>query len=168
MSYVDMDNMQNLLRSLQNVVSYFIVSFFEEEGWMKKLRCRMQLLPYSAKPCSIDVALRVAYLASLAIKNIEESKLTTKRDICYLCRPLFANVAVVQRALSLLADIVSVETHDLNIVAAAKGLVTGPVTFVDEVGCQVDVARFGTQGCFIPARPEKMRCIEVRASGILV
>lgn len=113
-------------------------------------------------------SLRIAYLASVAHSNIIEGKLLTKRDIYYMARNLFPNPAAVDRALHALSVSVKVARNDLNIVAAAKGLVAGNIAFVDEDGHSVNVAMFGAGGCLVPCRPERMRDIKSDACAVVV
>lgn len=169
--------LQNMLQCLEQLVSFFTCSFLEltiksistsSKPKVNMNSGRLMLLPSPATPRTLQSALRIVYLASLSYDNIKSNRLTTKRDLYYLCRPLFGNIATVDRALTNLAELINVDPNDLHIVAAAKGLVAGPVSFVEESGCHVDVARFGNQGSFIPARPERMRNIEFHAKGVLV
>lgn len=160
------DRQAFILRKLQHIVNFFIVKLLAARHEGKN--CRKQFLPSPSAIHTRHVALRIAYMAALVHPAVMYNKLFTKRDIYYMCRPLFQNPAIVDRTLHSLASCVGVNRNDINVVAAPKGIVVGPVSFVDEAGYQVDVALFGREGCLIPPRPERMTSILIDASAIVV
>lgn len=113
-------------------------------------------------------ALRLAYLASLSHLHIREDRLLTKRDVCYMCRSLFPNTLTVDRNLKTLSKLLKVSRNDLYIVAAPKGLVAGSIAYVDEMRDHVSVSMFGTDGCIIPPRPERMSRVNTSACAVVV
>ena len=84
-----------------------------------------------------------------------------------MCRTLFPSQQTADTALSALGKRICIHTNDLNIVAAPKGIVTGPITYVGEHVDQVDLALFGPQGNLIPPRPERLRDLKCHAHLIL-
>lgn len=114
------------------------------------------------------VTLRQAYIASLSHDLLRSDLLLTKRDIYYLCRTLFPNVSSVNYTVSILSRSLCVTANNLNIVAAPKGLITGPLSYIGEHNEFVYVTLFGPNGVLVPSRPERLRQISTSASLILV
>ena len=165
---------QNLLTQLQDVVVFFVKTFLPTESSQpqgaseERELIRKKFLPPPFGYRTPLGALRVAYLASISHEHIRERRILTKRDLYYMCRPLFNTPTAVDRALSCLSNCTKVCRNDLNIVAAPKGLVAGPMSFTDEYNNYIDVGMFGIQGCLIPSRPERVRSIQTQATGILM
>lgn len=114
------------------------------------------------------IDLRKAYIASVSHNLLRSGLTITKRDVYYQCRLLFPNPEVVDNVLSLLGRLLSVCTNDLNIIPAPKGIVTGPLSYIDEHKNQVNVALFGPNGTLIPSRPERLEQLSTSAQLILV
>lgn len=165
---------RELLNSLEDVVKHFVASMLHfcnpssREEVDANSRRRFHLLPPPSTARMPITALRIAYLASIAHGGIASRTLICKRDVYYMCSALFPKQTLVDSALSALGLVLNVDRNDLNIIAAAKGIVAGRVCFVEESGCRVDVGMFGSHGCLIPARPERMTHVEISASATLV
>lgn len=114
------------------------------------------------------VALRMAYLAAIAHNQIQSESILTKRDVYYMCRSIFPNPESVDRALTILSKETGIMRNDLNIVAAPKGLVSGNLSFIDENGHYVDIAKFSGDGCLIPPRPERICEVKTQAKAIVM
>lgn len=155
---------QNLLVQLEITTCEVIKLILGCEGWT----ATHYLVRCSSFPRDLTTALRMAYLCCLSHSAICSHTLFTKRDVYYMCRPLFRSPEAVDRGLTQLSSLLSVHRNDLNITAAPKGLVVGRVVYVDEFGNTVDVRMFGDAGCLIPARPERLMHIVVDARGIIV
>lgn len=112
--------------------------------------------------------LRAAYVASVSHALLHTGATMTKRDLYYLCRALFRTSVSADRAVTALARSLGVPSNDLNIVAAPKGIASGPVSWIDESNAHVSVGGFGPAGALIPARPERLRRLRTSASLILV
>lgn len=172
---VDVQHQTNLLTDLERLVTYFVTSFLHScnpplssPDLSKITKRRLRLLPPPTTARTPLTCLRIAYAASLSHECITTNNVISKRDVYYLCRQLFPKETLVDTTLKCLASIVNVDRNDLNIVAAAKGFVAGRVVFVEESGCRVDVSMFGSQGCLIPARPDRMSDVSVDAIAVLV
>lgn len=163
------------IQQLHTVVLFFIHSFLRHttpgchattssRGGAK----RVKLLPDAGTTRTTLSSLRIAYLAALARDAIASNCLLTKRDVYYLCRALFPDMRTVDRTLASLERMLRIARNDLNVVAAPKGLVSGPVSFVDEASCAVNVALFDMDAVLIPPRPERMRNVVVNAQAIIV
>lgn len=147
------------IRLLQDIVSGFISSF---------LTGQHSLLPPSFGYCRQETAVQIVYLAAITHGAMRSRRLVTKRDVYYMCRALFPNTGTVDRILCILERALGAQRNSLNVVAAPKGIVCGRIHFVDESGAAIDVGAFYTEGVLIPARPERLRCIDVRARAVLV
>lgn len=108
--------------------------------------------PFSRRRTKLGRAIALVYLASLAHTNVRSNKVLTKRDLYYMRRDLFPSMQVVQRTLDWLSRALDTPATHLHIVAAAKGLVAGPLTFTDESHARVSVGAFLPDAAFIPAR----------------
>lgn len=158
---------ENLIRRLEETITCFTTSFVQNSSQLGSRSSRVNFFPGSGSQSTLG-ALRVAYIAALSHKSLKQKKLLTKRDVYYMCRSLFYDPAVVDRALQSLSISVDAPRNDLSIVAAPKGIVVGNVRYADEMGCNVDVGMFGRGGCLIPPRPERMTGVLVGADAIVV
>lgn len=121
----------------------------------------------STKQLSLS-SLRTMYLASTSHDLIRTENTCTKRDIYYCIRTLFPSVSTVERALLSLCRELDIESNDLGIVSAPKGLISGPLSFVGEQNDLVVVNHFGGNGILIPVRPERLRSVSTNARLLLV
>lgn len=160
----------SLVDGLQHLVLFFITAFLNspEAVLPNHATRKFKMLPTPSCPRQARTSLRIAFAASLALQNIIKRRLLTKRDLYYICRPLFRHMSHVDSTLAALASQMRCTRNDLRMVAAPKGIVYGRVLFVDEDGCSVNVFMFGVDGCLIPPRPECMRNVIVHADAILV
>ncbi|KAJ2895873.1 uncharacterized protein MKZ38_006063 [Zalerion maritima] len=77
----------------------------------------------------VDLALvRFLRICKLALSALCSGTVITKRNIFYQDKDLFRSQVIVDKLVDDLACTLGVERHFLNIVAAGKGLVTGPIT----------------------------------------
>lgn len=161
-----------ILRQLEQLVTnvaHQLITHFHihppSQSSTRTPRQRLNLLKTQQTPLA---ALRLAYLASLSHLHIRQNRLLTKRDVYYMCRPLFPNTFVVDRTLEALSKLLHIPRNDLCIVAAPKGLVSGTIAYVDEAHDFVSVTMFGPDGCIIPSRPERISQVSTDACAILV
>lgn len=163
-------------QQLHTLVLFFVHSFLSQtapssrtstNGGRSRAK-RIKLLPGPTTTRTTLSSLRIAYLAALARDAVLSNCLLTKRDVYYLCRALFPTMQVVDRTLASLERMLDVARNDLHVVAAPKGLVSGPVSFVDESSCAVNVAMFDADAVLVPMRPERMLTVVVNARAILV
>lgn len=153
-----------ILKPLQDVVFHFVVTMLSNSG----VPAPNTLVPATVRLRTIPTVLRFIYLTALSHRNIVRSTTLTKRDVYYMCRALFPRPEMVDRTVDILATFVDVPRDDLALVAAPKGMVAGPVIFVDETNCRIDAALFAGEGCLIPCRPSRMQSATTQATAILV
>lgn len=150
-----------ILNALEHLIFFFISNFAHPTP-------SPPYLPHPHSTRKNLPSLRIAYLASLSHTTIHEARILTKRDVYYICRPLFPNPASVDRALAALAAALNLPRNHLNIVAAPKGIVTGRVAFVDEHGHAIDLSLFAADGCLVPPRPERITDLTTDACAVVV
>ncbi|KAI9887380.1 MAG: hypothetical protein M1823_000805 [Watsoniomyces obsoletus] len=96
------------------------------------------------------VVLRILELVHEALVN---NSLTTKRDLFYKDPKLFLKQSVVDRYVDDIARTLQVQRHQLNVVAAAKGLVTGPLKILRANGTVLDCST-DDEGTLVPNQRE--------------
>lgn len=113
------------------------------------------------------VEARKLFIASLSHGLIRKQLVLAKRDIYYMCRDLFPSVISVHRARQLLGEELGVDVNDLCICQAPKGLMSGSLSFRDEMNQTLSLNLCGPYA-HIPIRPERLRDISTTAKLILV
>ncbi|KAF3358839.1 hypothetical protein VdG1_02751 [Verticillium dahliae VDG1] len=93
---------------------------------------------------------RVMKILSLSHGALVGGTILTKRNIFYQDVELFGSQANVDQLVDDLAFTLNLGRDDLNIVAAGKGLASGPVTIHLQNGTQVDMSS-GSTGVLIPS-----------------
>lgn len=119
-------------------------------------------------PSTTVTQIRALYLAAVSYQLVKNGITITKRDLYYMCRALFVSPSSIDRTLAALSLKLGIQRNDLNIVAAPKGIVSGPVSYVGEGGEMVNVGMFGSLGCLIPSRPERLTQLSTTAECIIV
>lgn len=139
---------------------------------MQALECIvLDFVSYCAHPqqtCSTIAHLRTAYVASVAHALLRDRHTMTRRDLYYMSKVLFPSQPTAERTIASLARTVGAHPNDLNIVAAPKGIVAGPMSYVGESNAYVNVLLFGCEGSLIPSRPERLGRLSSTAKIILV
>ncbi|TLD25383.1 hypothetical protein PspLS_05403 [Pyricularia sp. CBS 133598] len=92
---------------------------------------------------------RVLCILEMAHQALVTGNIVTKRNIFYQAKDLFRNQAVVDRLVDDVAFTLGVGRHSLNITAAGKGLVIGPISFVLNDGTFVSCDNMRTEGTII-------------------
>lgn len=99
--------------------------------------------------------------------GLVDNTIMTKRDIYYKHPDLFMKQAVVDRYIDDLACTLGITRSQLNVTAAAKGLVSGRFTIYREDGTQVD-SLSDKEGMLVPKVGEADRVDFTRLHWILV
>ncbi|QBZ54767.1 hypothetical protein PoMZ_10476 [Pyricularia oryzae] len=92
---------------------------------------------------------RVLCVLEISHQALITGNLVTKRNIFYQARDLFREQAVVDRLVDDVAFTLGVGRHSLNITAAGKGLIIGPISFVLNGGARVCCDNVRTEGTII-------------------
>lgn len=106
-------------------------------------QCRVQKLTY---PCdNVEKNMRflvVVRILELILEALKIDIMTTKRDLYYKDVKLFKSQATVDKAIDDLACTFNIQRRCLHVIAAAKGLVYGPLTVcrtnIPDLNCSVD------------------------------
>lgn len=106
-------------------------------------------------------------IVELVHAGLVDNTVTTKRDIYYKHPDLFMKQAVVDRYVDDLACTLSISRSQLNVTAAAKGLVYGCFTIYREDGTQVDGLN-DKEGMLVPKVERADRLDLVRIHWILI
>ncbi|UNI18564.1 endodeoxyribonuclease [Purpureocillium takamizusanense] len=111
---------------------------------------RMQELCFPGKTVSEGQKFaRLLLILQLSHNALVSGRILTKRQIYYQHKELFGKQRVVDELVDDLAATLSVQRHDLNIVATAKGLCFGPLVIHLHDGTVID-ASLGDTGTPIP------------------
>ncbi|KAI6374401.1 hypothetical protein MCOR25_003190 [Pyricularia grisea] len=92
---------------------------------------------------------RVLCILEMSHQALISGNIVTKRNIFYQAKALFRDQAVVDRLVDDVAFTLGVGRHSLNITAAGKGLVIGPISFVLNDGTMVSCDHMRTEGTII-------------------
>ncbi|KAI5780761.1 Spo11/DNA topoisomerase VI subunit A [Geopyxis carbonaria] len=129
----------------------------------RKLNSRNKKLTFPGRRCS-EAWMFTAFLKimNIAYECVLADRIYTKRDVYYRDVNLFRKQSVVDNMLNDLAATLGVRRASLNIVAAAKGLVTGNIQLYMQRGSVLCCNRVDG-GLLIPHRID-IRRIEISAS----
>ncbi|KAJ8902701.1 hypothetical protein NDN08_006021 [Rhodosorus marinus] len=116
---------------------------------------------------SLSLARLLHVLASV-FELVDQSQTITKRDLYYTNVKLFKCQRASDQTLETVAKMLNFARNDLNIVASSRGRVLGAISWTDENGNFVDAFKFPSLGCFIPARPLRIRALQLAANYVLV
>uniref|UniRef100_A0A7S3E9Z2 Spo11/DNA topoisomerase VI subunit A N-terminal domain-containing protein n=1 Tax=Rhodosorus marinus TaxID=101924 RepID=A0A7S3E9Z2_9RHOD len=116
---------------------------------------------------SLSLARLLHVLASV-FELVYLSQTMTKRDLYYTNVRLFKCQRASDKTLETVARMLKFPRNDLNIVASSRGRILGAISWTDENGNYVDASKFHSLGCFLPARPLRIRTLQLAANYVLV
>ncbi|KAJ3109531.1 endodeoxyribonuclease [Phlyctochytrium planicorne] len=89
----------------------------------------------------------------LVVELLQENRTATKRDLFYRFVDMFGKQEIVDKAIEDIACSLRVPRHFLNVVAASKGLASGPISFIMRNGTILDCSN-SNRGVLIPSPNE--------------